>query len=62
MGSIIKAVFNHIIYISLLLHSVETTLIVPDDFKATLFANNLEAPRQIAEGEKGYIFVGSKKA
>ena len=44
------------------LHSYEANnLVVPNDFKASLFANNLEAPRQIAEGKKGYIFVGSKK-
>ena len=36
-------------------------LVIPDGFKATLFANNLASPRQIAEGKNGYIFVGSKE-
>jgi glucose/arabinose dehydrogenase len=44
------------------IHAAEVNhLVVPIEFKASLFANNLEAPRQIAEGKKGYIFVGSKK-
>ena len=63
MDSIMKNKF--LIILSLLhfsLHSVEVNnLVVPNGFKASLFANNLDAPRQIAEGDKGYIFVGSKK-
>ncbi|MFL2704659.1 MAG: hypothetical protein ACJ0FY_04480 [Gammaproteobacteria bacterium] len=35
-------------------------LILPNGFKATLFAKDIEAPRQMAEG-KNYIFVGGIK-
>ena len=63
MGLIMKNKF--LVILSLFhfsLHSVEVNnLVVPNGFKASLFANNLDAPRQIAEGDKGYIFVGSKK-
>ena len=63
MGLIMKNKF--LVILSLLhfsLHSLEVNnLVVPNGFKASLFANNLDAPRQIAEGDKGYIFVGSKK-
>lgn len=34
---------------------------VPEGFKISNFVSNVEAPRQIAEGIEGYIFVGSKK-
>ena len=33
---------------------------VPDGFSLEIFASSIEAPRQIVEGSKGYIFVGSK--
>ncbi len=33
---------------------------VPDGFEITIFAENLDSPRQIAETEKGYVVVGSK--
>ena len=63
MGLIMKNKF--LVILSLFhfsLYSVEVNnLVVPNGFKASLFANNLDAPRQIAEGDKGYIFVGSKK-
>ncbi len=36
-------------------------LITPEGFETTLFASDIESPRQIAEGLNGYIFVGSKK-
>ena len=36
-------------------------MVVPEGFSVSLFADNLDAPRQIAEGDRGYIFVGSKK-
>jgi glucose/arabinose dehydrogenase len=29
-------------------------------FKATIFATNLDAPRQMAEGKNGTIFVGER--
>ena len=34
---------------------------VPENFKVEIFVEDIEAPRQMAEGEDGYIFVGSKK-
>ena len=34
---------------------------VPDGFEISIFADNLDSPRQIAETEKGYVVVGSKK-
>ena len=36
-------------------------LISPEGFETTLFVSDIESPRQIAEGQNGYIFVGSKK-
>jgi len=41
--------------------SDELTLKVPNGFIVEEFVNNIETPRQIAEGDNGYIFVGSKK-
>ena len=35
-------------------------LLLPNGFKVTLFAENIEAPRQMVEGED-YIFVGGIK-
>ena len=34
---------------------------VPENFEVEIFVDDIEAPRQMAEGEDGYIFVGSKK-
>ena len=34
---------------------------VPENFQVEIFVDNIEAPRQMAEGDDGYIFVGSKK-
>ncbi len=63
MGLIMKNKFLVILTLfHFSLHSIEVNnLVVPNGFKASLFVNNLDAPRQIAEGDKGYIFVGSKK-
>ncbi|MEL0239129.1 MAG: PQQ-dependent sugar dehydrogenase, partial [Gammaproteobacteria bacterium] len=36
-------------------------LSVPDGFSISIFADNIISPRQMAEGNKGYIFVGSRK-
>ena len=41
--------------------SDELALKVPKGFIVEEFVNDIETPRQIAEGENGYIFVGSKK-
>tara|TARA_B100000900_G_scaffold400922_1_gene405042 strand:- start:2733 stop:3839 length:1107 start_codon:yes stop_codon:yes gene_type:complete len=35
-------------------------IVAPEGFTVSLFAENVDAPRQIAEGDRGYIFVGSK--
>tara|TARA_B100001287_G_scaffold245600_1_gene222991 strand:+ start:2683 stop:3783 length:1101 start_codon:yes stop_codon:yes gene_type:complete len=34
---------------------------VPEGFEVEIFVKDIEAPRQMVEGENGYIFVGSKK-
>ncbi len=36
-------------------------LILPENFEITIFAKDLEAPRQITETKNGHIIVGSKK-
>ena len=36
-------------------------LILPKDFEISIFANNLDTPRQISETDDGYVIVGSKK-
>lgn len=52
----------HFIIISLPLFAQDNykNLIAPDGFKVELFSSNIEAPRQMAEGED-YIFVGGIK-
>ena len=47
-------------YSNISLSSNVDKLILPDGFKVTLFAKDIEAPRQMAEGKK-YIFVGGIK-
>ena len=34
---------------------------IPDGFEITIYADNLDSPRQLAETDKGYVVVGSKK-
>ena len=34
---------------------------IPDGFEISIFADNLNSPRQLAETEKGYVVAGSKK-
>lgn len=34
---------------------------IPDGFHISIFADNLESPRQIAETDNGYVIAGSKK-
>ena len=34
---------------------------VPDGFEISIFADNLESPRQLAETDAGYVIAGSKK-
>ena len=43
------------------LHSTSIdSLDVPQGFEISIYADNLESPRQIAETDKGFIIVGSK--
>lgn len=37
-------------------------LVVPDGFILNIFEGNIEAPRQMAQGDQGFIFVGSRKS
>ena len=37
-------------------------LVVPDGFILNTFEGNIEAPRQMAQGDQGFIFVGSRKS
>ena len=37
-----------------------TNLELEDGFEISIFAENLDAPRQMAEGENGTIFVGER--
>ena len=34
---------------------------IPDGFKITIFADDLDSPRQITQTDNGHIIVGSKK-
>ena len=34
---------------------------IPDGFEISIYADNLDSPRQLAETDKGYIVAGSKK-
>ena len=38
------------------------SLTVPNGFKIEIFVNEIDSPRQIAESDVGYIFVGSRTA
>jgi glucose/arabinose dehydrogenase len=38
------------------------SLQVPDGFAIDVFAQDIDAPRQMAQGDRGFIFVGSRKA
>jgi glucose/arabinose dehydrogenase len=52
-----------IIFLSFNAFSLDSgSLKVPDGFALEVFAKDIEAPRQMAEGDRGYIFVGSRKA
>ena len=35
-------------------------LLIPDDFEISIYAENLDSPRQITETDNGFIIVGSK--
>ena len=36
-------------------------LIIPDGFEISIYAENLDSPRQLTETDKGYVVAGSKK-
>jgi len=38
------------------------SLQVPDGFSIGVFAKDIDSPRQMAQGERGFIFIGSRKA
>ena len=38
------------------------SLQVPDGFAIEIFAKDIDAPRQMAQGDRDFIFVGSRKA
>jgi len=38
------------------------SLEVPNGFAIEIFAKDIDAPRQMAQGDRGFIFVGSRKA
>lgn len=44
------------------LQSSELKLSVPFGFEISTFAENIDTPRQMAEGERGFIFVGSRRS
>ena len=35
-------------------------LIIPDGFEITIYAENLDSPRQLTETDKGYVVAGSR--
>ncbi len=44
------------------LPKADTNLNVPDGFKISIYASDIEAPRQMAEGSVGNLFVGSRSS
>ena len=34
---------------------------IPDGFEISIFADNIDSPRQLAETDAGYVIAGSKK-
>ena len=41
-------------------NDVVNNLIIDDNFEISVFADGINTPRQMSEGNKGYIFVGTK--
>ena len=51
-----------IIFFSVSLNSANLErLIIPEGFEISIFADELESPRQLAETDAGYVIAGSKK-
>ena len=48
-------------YNSILSDSYLDKLIIPDGFEISIYAENLDSPRQLTETDKGYVVAGSKK-
>jgi len=48
-------------YNSILADSYLDKLIIPDGFEISIYAENLDSPRQLTETDKGYVVAGSKK-
>ena len=61
MDLVIKSkYFFGLIFLPFFLFSMDSeNLILPDGFNASLFVNNIDSPRQMAEGSNGFVFVGS---
>ena len=59
--------FKLIYYLSLtfctinICSDIQNELVVPKGFQISIFASNLDSPRQITETKSGAIVVGSKK-
>ena len=52
--------FITILFFPLVAYSTDIeSLKVPDGFNINIFADNVDKPRQMAEGKNGYVFVGS---
>ena len=54
-----KAIFLGILFSANVFSSALNNLKVPDGFQVLVFAKNIDKPRQMTEGNNGYIFVGS---
>ena len=58
-----KYFFITLIFLSFKAFSLApASLQVPEGFTIEVFAKDIDAPRQMAQGDRGYIFVGSRKA
>jgi len=58
-----KYLFTTVIFLSLNALAISVnSLQIPNGFVIEIFAQDINAPRQMAQGERGYIFVGSRKA
>ena len=56
-------IIPHLYFISFFMHasSYLDELILPAGFEISIFADELDTPRQISETDNGYVIVGSKK-
>ena len=57
-----KSLFNNYTFsVFVNANSELNKLNIPAGFEISIFADNLESPRQIAETDNGYVIAGSKK-